>query len=259
MGGHQARIEGRERRARLRGAGASPSIRPLRPANGPPWSENAGKARAPDATMAATSASPASAGLSPASAANSRPPMKRAVGTGRPAHVDVGQHIGLRVEPAFPPTPMMMTQVPVEMTVNGSCLVTRWGTREAFEIVRAADDPYVGRKARRGGDFRAERSQRVPRVAQRRKEPPPAELLDHARQPALVRTPEIRVRADRRDLRRHDAAQAPGPILRIGEKGGSACEFGGKHALEIERLAPRLRPRGRCGDCASSNGGRAAS
>ena len=36
MGGHQRCIEGRERRAAGGAAGASPSIRPFRPANGPP-------------------------------------------------------------------------------------------------------------------------------------------------------------------------------------------------------------------------------
>ena len=168
--------------------------------------------------------------------------MKRAVGTGAPRTSTLASMSAFGSSRPFPPTAMMMTQVPVEITVNGSRLVTRWGTREAFEIVRAADHSHIWRKPGRGGDFGPERSQRVPGLAQRWKEPPPAELLHHARQPALVRTPKIRVRADRSDLRRHDAAQAPGPILRIGEKGGSAGEFGRKHALEIERLAPEVEP-----------------
>ena len=130
----------------------------------------------------------------------------------------------------------MMTQVPVEITVNGSRLETRCGTRDAFEFVRAADDAHAGLELRRRRDFGAERSERLPSLAQRREQPPPAEHVHHARQPALVRAPQIGVRGDRSDLRRHDAAQAPGPILRIGEKGGSAREFGRKHALEIEQL-----------------------
>ena len=109
-------------------------------------------------------------------------------------------------------------------------------------IVRAADDAHVRRKARRRGDFGLERSKRVPGLAHRREEPPPAKLVDHAREPALDRTPQVGVRADGGELGRGDAAQAPRPILRIGEERARGRELSRESALKVEDLAPEVEP-----------------
>ena len=126
--------------------------------------------------MASTSASSASAGNSPARTANSRPPMKRAVGTGSPRTSTLASMSALGSSRAVPPTAMMMTQVPVEITVKGSRLDTRCGTSEAFESCAPQMTRTSARKAGRRSDLRLEGSERVPGVAPRREQAPPTEL-----------------------------------------------------------------------------------
>ena len=133
MGGHQARIEGRERRARLRGRGRLALDPPLAPGERAALVAKRRQGQGARRDDGGDVRLPASAGLSPASAANSRPPMKRAVGTGAPRTSTLASMSAFGSSRPFPPTAMMMTQVPVEITVNGSRLVTRWGTREALE------------------------------------------------------------------------------------------------------------------------------
>ena len=108
--------------------------------------------------------------------------------------------------------------------------------------MRAADDANGGRQSGRRRDFRRDRPQGLPRAAERRHEPSPAEPADHRGNPAFARAPEIGMRADGRDLHRLHAAQAPGPILRIGEKGRRLRESLREHALRIEGHAPRVEP-----------------
>ena len=135
---------------------------------------------------------------------------------------------------------MMMTQVPVEITVNGSRLDRRCGTREAFESCAPQMMRTSGDKASRRGDLGLERSERVPGLAHRREEPPPAERVDHARELALVRAPEVRVRADRGHFRRHRPAEAPDQILRIGQERARLLELSRVAALEIEDVPPEI-------------------
>ena len=59
--------------------------------------------------------------------------MKRAVGTGSPRTLTFASMSAFGSRRAVPPTAMMMTQVPVEITVNGARRDRRCGTREAFE------------------------------------------------------------------------------------------------------------------------------
>ena len=106
--------------------------------------------------------------------------------------------------------------------------------------MRAADDAHSGRKACRSGDFGPKRSERVPGLAHRREEPPPAKLVHHARQSALLRAPQVGVRAERGCFRSHRAAEAPGEILRIGQECRRLLELGREMALEIENVPPEI-------------------
>ena len=107
-------------------------------------------------------------------------------------------------------------------------------------IVRAADDAHIGGEAGRMRDFGLDRSERVPGLAHRREEPPPAERVDHAREIALVRAPQVRMRAERGHLRRHRPAEAPAEILWIGQERGRLLELSRIAALEIEDVPPEI-------------------
>ena len=106
--------------------------------------------------------------------------------------------------------------------------------------MRAADDAHVGRKAGRRRDFWLERSQRIPGLAHGREEPPPAELVDHAREIAFMRAPEVGVRAERGRFRSHRSAEAPGEILRVGQERRRLLELSRIAALEIENVPPEI-------------------
>ncbi len=160
--------------------------------------------------------------------------MKRAVGTGAPRTSTLASMSALGSRRAVPPTAMMMTQVPVEITVNGSRLDMRCGTRAAFEscapqMMRTSAGRPVAR-----GHFGLEGSERVPGVAPRREETPPAERVDHAREIALFRAPQVGVRSKRGHFRSHRPTQAPGEILRIGQECSRLLELSRVLALEIE-------------------------
>ena len=106
--------------------------------------------------------------------------------------------------------------------------------------MRAADYAHIGRKAGHSGDLRLEGSERVPGLAHRRKEPPPAHLVHHAREIALVRPPQVGVRSERGCFRSHSAAQAPSKILRIGQERGRLLELSREMTREIENVPPEI-------------------
>ena len=180
------------------------------------------RASAPEAITAATSASSASAGASPARTANSRPPMKRAVGTGSPRTSTLASMSALGSSCAFPPTAMMMTQVPVEITVNGSRLDTRCGTSEAFESCA----PQMTRTSGARPVAAATSGLRVPSVSQAlriggksRRQPSSSTMLER---PALIRAPEIGVRADRGELR--SPRRRSGAMTNIADSRGTRAQ-----------------------------------
>ena len=105
-----------------------------------------------------------------------------------------------------------------------------------------ADDAHVGREACGRHDFGRERSERVPGVAGRREQSTPAELVDHAREVALLRAPKIGVRAHRGALGRRNAAQAPRPILRVGQERARRRELSRESPLKIVDLSAEIEP-----------------
>src|SRR5450755_626636 len=130
---HERNIKRRKRRPPA--DPVSPRISPWREANGPPppCPAKHGSAMAPDAI---TRASEAGSGLpgAPAIAAYSRPPMKRAVATGRPSTSTLASVSSAGSSPlTLKPGAIRITQVPVETIVNGACREPRCGSSEALE------------------------------------------------------------------------------------------------------------------------------
>ena len=88
------------------------------------------------APEAITRASAAGSGLAgaPAMAAYSRPPMKRAVATGRPSTSTLASVSSAGSSPStLRPGAIKITHVPVERIVNGGLREARCGNSDAFE------------------------------------------------------------------------------------------------------------------------------
>ena len=213
----------------------------------------------PAATIAAISASCASAGRSPARTANSRPPMKRAVGTGRPSTSTLISMSASGSSRPLPPTAIRIAQVPVDTTVNGSLRWARWGTREAFESC-APQTTRTSGKARSPRRLGLQRPQRLPGVAHRRKKARPAE----PRRPCSTSGPPSG--ATDRNARRSKSPRRPStPLSRQDQYCGQARkarrigEFRREPALDIEDLPPEIEPARKFGRHVSPNGGLSAS
>ena len=138
---------------------------------------------------AARSAGPAAAGASPTSAAYSRPPMKRAVGTARPrASTLASKSRAGSSPPRSPPTVITIVQVPDETTVKGASARRSHGSSEALEswmpqttgvagsipvaaATLAAPDRGSARRARPAGTAPASRRARPATRSARRRAP----------------------------------------------------------------------------------------
>ncbi len=110
-------------------------MRPTCARNGPPWSANEGIANAPDARI--VSRSPTDGRVTPVSAPQiavySRPPMKRAVGTGLPnASTFASVSSSSRNTSSGLPCAITTIQVPVETTQKGSSRVARCARYDAL-------------------------------------------------------------------------------------------------------------------------------
>ena len=81
---------------------------------------------------------------------------------------------------------------------------------------------------------------------------PPAHGIDQAGKICLVRRPEVRMTAERRDFARQHPGQTPGPILRIGHDRRDLGKLLREAARLPEQLRPPIEPIGQSGRKASA-------
>ncbi len=99
--------------------GTGPTMWPACPENGPPDGAKQGSAKLRCATMRARSAALHGAASAPASAANSRPPMKRMQGTGSLTTLVLASMSSRSTRwPSGAPSAAAISQVPLESTVG---------------------------------------------------------------------------------------------------------------------------------------------
>ena len=152
-----------------------------RPAKGPEPGSTAGKSMIPRASTASTSAAVTAGSRPSISRDHSRPPMKRADGTGSPKAltlISVSRAASSAI--ARPPIAMEITQVPVETTAKGGRRATRCGSSEALESWMPQWTGVAGSSPVAAATSGGHRPEDVGGAAERRQQRPPA----HARRPA---------------------------------------------------------------------------
>ena len=96
------------------------------------------------------------------SVSNSRPPMKRAEGTGSPKALTLTSVSRAGSSSTFaPPIAIEITQVPVETTEKGCRPAEQMRQQRGVGIVDAAMDRRVGGQPGRGGDLRQDRPEPI--------------------------------------------------------------------------------------------------
>ena len=199
----------------------------------------------PRARTASTSAGSGTMPRSPVSRDHSRPPMKRADGTGSPKALTLIR-VSRRGSSAAgrPPTAIATTQVPVETTANGAGWLQQVRQQRGVGIVDAADDRRGRVEAGRRRHLGRDRAEPVGGAAERRHPALPA--LGRRRgtrscgacgfQRSVWQPSEVASEAS-------DAAEPEGPVLRVGEDGGDARRRLGEAAELPEELRPEVQPR----------------
>ncbi len=191
------------------------------------------------------------------SSAFSRPPMKRAEGTGSPSALML-----MRVSRAASsgrgraPTARAITQVPVESTENGAGRDSRCGNSEALESWMPTWTGAACGRPVRGSDLRQEGAEAIGGLGQRRKRPRQPRRSTMGEKPRRCGDQRSGVAAERGRLAHRDAGEAKTPILRVHQQRAGFGEGAGGKCAAASRMRAEIEAHGQARRAGSSKPGR---